>query len=662
MKSISSSLWRHIVLGTIAAIVISALAGCGGGSVLKKKAISVSPPSRETPQTQEAQPQRGIDSGDITVAAAEAALNVKDMPRAEIIATRLLATQNLSQSDVVRASRVLALSAAACRHPYVATGALERWKNADPDADTSSDWQNTYAILLRELPPHDADTRARSVVEDEQRPYTLRYVARLFLTARTWDTADPTQSLAPLAEMYSITRDNGQRAYMERSLFSALHTASPDAMQKFAGLVTEENAKNFPAAVIALENIRRLALTPEGREPAEAAAKKLAVGSTLADASLLQAWDSTAIAAPAAAPIQGRIIVLALPLSGPLKAVGERIADGATEAVKEFGEAGYAIQVTTIDTQDPAWLDNLTALPPNACIVGGPLHTQLFEDAHRREITRHRAFMTFTPSLGETAREGVDAWRFFSSPEDQVNALLAFGERMGLSSYSILAPANDEYARAISLLFTARLQARGSVLAATAEYPVGNITEWHNIIKKFVATGQKNRPPSEVVFLPDVWRNMDTLGEFIKYEASTQILMGTSSWGQGLANTTPISDQFAKAVYPGPWKRGNMSPAASRLASRFAQSGKGIPGFWAGLGYDFVRFASTLPVQEQWTAASVNSLLSRNSGMEWSVAPITWSETGTASQHLFLFSPEDKDATPLTPATIEARFGKPKTR
>lgn len=69
-----------------------------------------------------------------------------------------------------------------------------------------------------------------------------------------------------------------------------------------------------------------------------------------------------------------------------------------------------------------------------------------------------------------------------------------------------------------------------------------------------------------------------------------------------------------------------------------AESGKGTPDFWEGIGYDFVRMASVMNLQTPWTPAQVNQRLASAQNMEWSMAPMSWSN-GKAAQALFVFRP-----------------------
>lgn len=92
------------------------------------------------------------------------------------------------------------------------------------------------------------------------------------------------------------------------------------------------------------------------------------------------------------------------------------------------------------------------------------------------------------------------------------------------------------------------------------------------------------------------------------------------------------------AVSPDAWNPASPSPAADALVRTMAESGKGIPDFWEGIGYDFVRMTSVMNLQTPWTPAQVNQRLASTQNMGWSMAPTSWSN-GKAVQVPFVFRP-----------------------
>jgi len=146
---------------------------------------------------------------------------------------------------------------------------------------------------------------------------------------------------------------------------------------------------------------------------------------------------------------------------------------------------------------------------------------------------------------------------------------------------------------------------------------------------------------------------------FFYFLESRQLLLGTSLWEQGLAATDHVAAHYYNlAIFPGAWNKTSPSQAGQRLYAAYARDGRGEPDFWAGLGYDFVRYASLLDIPGGWTAETVNAALSANTGMDWSMAPITWTNQGKASQNLFLFTPGSEGFSPADLSAIEAGFNK----
>ena len=66
---------------------------------------------------------------------------------------------------------------------------------------------------------------------------------------------------------------------------------------------------------------------------------------------------------------------------------------------------------------------------------------------------------------------------------------------------------------------------------------------------------------------------------------------------------------------------------------------QGPADFWVALGYDFVRLADRLSLEPGWTPAEVNARLAGLHGMDYSMAPVTWSADGVARQSLYVFTP-----------------------
>lgn len=629
-----------------------ALGGCFGG-IFDKPVIQSGPARSGTPV---AAPRK------TAVAEAEAALNAGQSAKAEQIATRLV-SQQLPQGEMGRAAKVLALSASANGHPYLAATALDRWAAAVPGADGTPEWRGVFFAVLKQMPPYEAAAKAREA-SAPGRPFALRADAAVFTASRQWENRQNVPaSMESLHTLYVQTPEKKDRALLERALFTSLRDADSASLALLEPLVTVENAKTFPYAIVTLETLRRKGLQVAFRDEAAREAEALAEGSRLADSSIFRAWDEVEKPTATTVPLVGRTIVLALPLSGQLASIGEKVAQGAEEARKEFANSGHTVGVVTIDTNRAGWVETLAALPESAVIVGGPLRLDALRAAEASGQTGKRVFLTFMPSLANPADEGRAAWRFFHSPEDQLAALFSATRRLEITRYAVMMPDNDPYAAKMADLFTRYVQAGGGEVVKRLVYPSKEPEKWNKLVGSFLGTDKKaeNPPatPFRAVFLPDSWQNMELVVPNLFYFLETrQVLLGTALWEQGLAASDHVAAHYYKtALFPGAWNNAAGSQAASQLRASYAAAGK-EPDFWAGLGYDFVRFASMLDIQPGWTPASVNAALSRGRGMDWSMAPISWSAEGRASQNLFLFSPVQSGYAPANMPEVEAAYKK----
>ena len=352
-------------------------------------------------------------------------------------------------------------------------------------------------------------------------------------------------------------------------------------------------------------------------------------------------------------------VALALPLSGAYGPFGSKIASGATAAQSELSRSGISMDVRLVDTEASDWLDKLSQMPPQCVMVGGPLRADRYTALKARNLQASHAFFAFLSSL-EGNDEGTVAWRFFSSPQDQIDAVLGFTRKLGISSYGVLAP-SDNYGRRMADMFLKSVRAGGTAAKITT-YQAGDTSGWSDVMREFVGGTMRGKTPVptstfQAAFIPDSWKNLELLVPFLFYQGEDRlVLMGTSLWEQGLSNRSSVNvANLDLAIFPGAWNPTSSSPAAGALVRAMAEAGKGVPDFWEGIGYDFVRMASVMNLQAQWTPAQVNGRLASAQNMEWSMAPIRWSN-GKASQALFVFQPVQSGFELADPAAFKARY------
>lgn len=351
---------------------------------------------------------------------------------------------------------------------------------------------------------------------------------------------------------------------------------------------------------------------------------------------------------------------LALPMTGKYAKLGQKIAAGAQAAEKSLAQNGITMQVHLVDTAVADWLDVLDSLPQECVAVGGPIQPDAYLAAKSRNLTASRAFFAFLPSLDG---EGSVAWRFFANRDDQIRTLLRLTHKMGISQYGALQPNND-YGKRMTQDFIQTAEAQGGFVKMRS-YTPGATSNWSDLMTSFIGSytiGKPQETTFQAVFLPDTWPHIEGMLPWLFYQGEDRlILMGTALWEQGLSGKSRVAvENLDLAVFPGAWNPHSESRAAQELIHALG----GKADVWAGIGFDFVRFAAALGLGNASNAGSfagngtfgnagngvfgsvtgsvnadlVNQRLAVAQNMEWSMAPIQWTN-GIAAQNLFLFHP-----------------------
>jgi hypothetical protein len=578
--------------------------------------------------------------------------------QAENLALRLSSDPATQKERKLQALRLLAAAALKNNHPSLALTALDDWSKNAPGVDGETEWQDALGRTLRALPSYEARTRANAIYQDSARSQSARSAAGVILAVRQWVDGDLGRSLSALENIYGAARDSREKAALERRLALELHFGDASASSLAAGAVNKENRSRFPYNVILIDKLRRESLDRAKREQALAALRELAAELKLADPSLLSGppTESEISIRPSGGlvstgPISGQPVVLLLPLSGQYSAVSEKIAAGAKAACAQMSSGGQQVSLIVIDSGQPDWIAKIEALPPEAAIVGGPLRRDDYSKAKGGGLLARRAFFAFLPSL-EAGDEGQKAWRFFSSPKDQVDTLLAFTSRMGITGYGVFYP-DENFGQRMAALFEERARAAGASTVIKASYQPQDQNNWMSAAADFLAANKKGSV-FRAVFLPDSWKNMDIIVPNFFYQNETrQVLLGTYLWEQGLSGGGFVSTQYyGLAVFPGAW---NMaSPSAARLQNAMLADGKTGADFWSGLGYDFARFSARAGIGQGFTPTAVNSAL-QSLSIDWSIAPIRWNN-GAASQEMHLFTPNSKGFAPVNEQEFRAAY------
>ncbi|WP_446425638.1 penicillin-binding protein activator [Mailhella sp.] len=433
-----------------------------------------------------------------------------------------------------------------------------------------------------------------------------------------------------------------QRGAWEALYWNDLDGMDSEALRSLASKVSPKQEAQFPWNLVMLKAARR------GVAPDNAAAL-----SRLSSAKLYAAPEvlGLTVAAPAAdAPVYAALV---LPQSGPAGTLGRQIAAGAMAAADKLQTKGRKADIRIIDTALPDWQEQLKALPAEFAMIGGPLLPS--QVAAVKQAAAGRAVFAFTNSL-PAGEEGVNAWRFFASPQDQVRALLDGAESIGITSFGVFTP-GDSYGKRMSAAFEQEARARGFSVTAAA-YSGTDMSAWTKEASAFLKTEvgeQRGSIPVATadfkgIFLTDSWKNMDMLVSILHYGgAHSKLMLGTSLWEQSLgASSRSNAATFALTVFPASWDP-SASSADAFKAAMLARGAKADD--WSVLGYDFVQTAAALNLQPGWVPALLNEWLASAPAVEWAGAPLHWNESGLASRRLFLLRPA---AAGTAPADLDA--------
>ena len=339
-------------------------------------------------------------------------------------------------------------------------------------------------------------------------------------------------------------------------------------------------------------------------------------------------------------------IVLALPASGPYSSISGKIRKGAEIASKNLLASDIHVRLENINTENPAWIAELEKLPEECAVVGGPLQEKTYQQAQKSNVLERRVFFSFMPALKAT-EEGNRAWRFFPSPQDQIDALVKFvTENLHISTFGAFFPA-DQYGSKMASLLEKTLAQQQIPLQKTSYNPKQPAT-WTKsaaILVKPAYANRKNPIPNtsfEAVFLPDSWKNIDNLtSSFLNNGEDRLVLLGTNLWEQGVyGKHIPNAQNYALAIFPGAW---NKSSSPKILQGKEND-------FWSALGFDFVNFAVNLGVQKRLVSPQITAAAQRASTATRAIAPLSYDNNGIAHEKLFIFQISSNG---LKPVNIE---------
>ncbi|BDQ35234.1 hypothetical protein JCM14722_27760 [Pseudodesulfovibrio portus] len=582
---------------------------------------------------------------------ADAAWQARQFEVSELYYAEALARGDLVKSELPLVYARLAESAFRNGHPQQARIALESWANIDSKALESPDWERTYLDTMAALDKTERLQNHLRWVLGSDLPWDARQEVALWFSRYFLDKADFERSLDVLDGFYKqAPEDVTARSGFEHEFLQWLNGLDDGQVADLAKGVTLVNQWRFPYALTAFEHGVRTADDPDGWGATWRTLRNLAANAELAD--MVPLTNRLAeLEARYGLPSVG--LALALPITGPYAKVGVKILRGAGLAQWRLAQDGVEVDLRVINTEIPGWEARLAALPGHYSVVGGPLRVDAFKKLYEAgspgaDVLKERAVFTFLASLGDLT-EGRDAWRFFTSRVDEVRSLvnLAVNE-LGITDLAVFYP-EEKFGRTMAQIFYNQAAPLGGRIRGMQSYPPHEFKQWSKRIGKLLKVPddfQDNkeapleRPDFGAVFIPDGWQQAQTLlPNFFFYEGDSLVFLGPGLWSRALDSAKGIDEHYYRlAVCPGAWWKD--SDGGRTLQNVLTEEGLGQADFWVALGYDFIRFAGkfgTLP--SGWDADDVNRRIRSAQQIDFSMAPMTWDETGVASQNLFLFSP-----------------------
>ena len=537
----------------------------------------------------------------------------------------------------------LTLSAIQTKDMAQAAAALTTWTQLEPEARTTGIWNIAQATVLKDREGNPAfEHFLTAILEDQNLPLETKTEAATALILHYREQNNEISALHVYRALYSLTPTTGKKKALETRLQKELQSLPLQDLATAVDSTTLGAMTTFPKNVlIAVYDIRQLnqddTLWGQVWQDLHALLEKGEWAGTFPFAKELNELTKK-YGHPT------RHIALLIPLQGPYKSIGWRIARGVGAAQWSLSRQGMELNVTLINAANPSWVQEVNNLPSTCQIIGGPLQKTTWETATANGLDKQRAFLTFMPSLNN---EGRQAWRFFGSPRDQVRTVISAAVANNISRFAILYP-QEPYGTKMAQYFWEEATQQGGEIMAMSSYTPKQPTLWGKKIASFLKAenlkkGDLNPEPDfKAVFLPDSMDNAQLIvPQFFFYNENRLMFLGTQLWGQETERLKHLETRyFDLAVFPGAWWKDNPAPSVTALKAILQDNGQKEADFWVALGYDFTRFAARMVVPSRTTSnTAMNTSLAAPQAFDWAMAPITWDKEGLASQHYFTFQP-----------------------
>ncbi|HKK32298.1 MAG TPA: penicillin-binding protein activator [Desulfomicrobiaceae bacterium] len=521
--------------------------------------------------------------------------------------------------------------------------ALADWAANVPAARDTAAWQRLHLELAsRTRTPEIFLETVQEVLARPDLPWPAKKsLLRERIDAFRQDGA-PVRAMRAAGALYAAAPDQGERRVLEHETLALAGSMPPQERSEILAAVSRDETKRFPFSLVAWTQGRDLLeRSADNWGTAYPLLSPAAQSRDLVDpemyrrelAGLEEQLGSTAPA-----------IALLVPMSGPYRTIGRDIARGAQCALP--GQTGPA-ELRIINSAGPDWQHELAELGPQFKIVGGPLRPEIWKSIKQRQLHRQRLFLSFMSSL---PGEGQDGWRFFGSPADQIRTVVrAAMDIHGVRRFAVLYP-KERFGSTMAREFWKGVRSEGGELSGMGSYAPNSPKQLGASVATLLNVSSSENgeeapePDFQAVFLPDSLSRVQLLApQFFYYDAKNLLFLGPQVWNQAFLGHADAELQYLSgSIFPGAWWPDNPDPEMARLQHRFTSHGWGTPGFWAGLGYDFITFGSRLGGTSVLDSPEhiASRLHSAGAAMPgWTIAPLNWDNQGQAHQAMFLFRP-----------------------
>ncbi|WP_207264349.1 hypothetical protein [Desulfovibrio sp. Huiquan2017] len=605
---------------------------------------------------------------------ADAAWRAEHWEAVELYYAAALERPDLVKSELPTLYVRLAEAASQNGHYHQARIALEQWANMDTTALERADWERLYLGAMAALGKTERlRNHLQWVLDAANVPWETKQEVALWYSDYFRAHDDSPRALDVLDTFYAKAPDDRARSLLEHAFSRKLADMDDTRVDDLAKAVTPANQWRFPYALAAFERGVRTASDKDAWSADWRTLRDLASSSELADPLPLRN-KLAELEARFGVPRIG--LALALPVTGPYAKVGVKILRGAGLAQWRLAQEGVDVDLRVINTEAPGWETRLAQLPSHFTVVGGPLRIDAFKRLYEAGspadgVFRKRAVFAFLSSLGDLT-EGRDAWRFFTSRNDEVRSLVHLTvDKLGITDLAVFYP-EEKFGRTMAQTFYGEAAPLGGRIKGMQSYPPHALKQWTHRVGKLLnvpADFSDNKdvplpmPDFGAVFIPDGWRQAQTLlPNFFFYEGDQLVFLGPGLWSRALDDTRNVDEHYYRlAVCPGAWWDG--SDGGRTLQAALTEEGLGQADFWVALGYDFLRFAGklgTLPTS--WNSDLVNKRIHAAEHMDFSMAPMTWDTNGMASQNLYLFTPAANGKRIVDPEKFAERIARARAR